>query len=215
MRDSAAEILGTLLVGQIPRELVLAVEEGLMAGAARAFTASKGMDEGHLPSVVGQARHFHMNEAFHRALDANGCEPSAIRGNRIITGRCGSFRLARFNIAEGFWINGRRSQTRKQMALANRAIEPLVRPDLFERIDSAPCGVVFFVACFAGSLQMHPDCPSSIQLALPDKTMESWLFREPLPTFLERYGQASVQPDLVRPRLKSRTVDLGTKSGLK
>lgn len=209
MRDSAANVIAELLRASISRELVLGVEEGLYAGAARAYAASKDMDEGHRPSAVGQARHFHMNEAFHRALAEGGSNPSAIRGNRIITGRAGMFKLARFNIAEGFWINGRRSQTRRQMALANRAIEPLVRPGFFDDHGPATEAVAFFVGCFSGSLSLHPDKPAAIQLAVPDKSMQSWLFREPLGEFLKRYDREQSQADLARPKLKRRFLDEG------
>jgi hypothetical protein len=61
-----------LLQRSLPRALVMAVEEALGVGAQRAHAASKGMHEGHLPHVVGQLRHFHMNEAFHRALAMGG-----------------------------------------------------------------------------------------------------------------------------------------------
>ena len=57
-----------LLVDCISRELVMAVEDALNAGAERAFEASRGADPGHLPHVLGQNRHFQMNEAYHRAL---------------------------------------------------------------------------------------------------------------------------------------------------
>lgn len=205
MRDKSKDLIGALLAASIPRELIMAVEDGLFAGASRAYMASKDMHEGHLPSVVGQARHFHMNEAFHLALEASGAQPTSIRGNKIITGRAGVFRLARFNIPEGMWVNGRRSQTRRQMALANRAIVPLVRPGFFDEQSVAPQGVAFFVACFSHSLQVHPERPSSVQIAVPDTQMESWLFREPLPEFIKRYEVRAAQPDLARPKLKRRT----------
>ena len=128
MPQPTQETIHALLVKNVPREVVMGVEDALAVGA---YVAARGMDEGHLPHVVGQLRHFHMNEAFQRALAANGAEPSPIRGNGIVTGRTGVFTLARFNIPEGFWINGRRSRTRKQMSLANMAIEPLVQPELF------------------------------------------------------------------------------------
>jgi hypothetical protein len=45
-----------LLLRNIPRGLVMGIDEALGAGAQRAYAASKGMDEGHLPHVVGQLR---------------------------------------------------------------------------------------------------------------------------------------------------------------
>lgn len=193
-----------LLVRNIPREVVMGIEEALSAGAQRAYTAARGMDDGHLPSVVGQLRHFHMNESFQRTLAASAASPSPLRGNRIITGRAGVFTLARFNIKEGLWINGRRSQTRKQMSLANVAIEPLVQPELFAEYVPPSEAVVFFVACFAGTLQIQPESPVSVQIAVPDRNMQGWLFREPIDAFVKRYDQKPVtgQDDLAMPKLK-------------
>ena len=61
-----------LLVRNVPRETLMGIEEALVAGAQRAYASARGMAEGHLPHVVGQLRHFHMNESFHRALAAGG-----------------------------------------------------------------------------------------------------------------------------------------------
>jgi hypothetical protein len=197
------ESIPDLLVRNVPRELVMAVEEALAVGAQRAHAASKGMDEGHLPHVVGQLRHFQMNESFHRALAMGSASPTAIRGNGIISGRSGVFTLARFNIPEGFWINGRRSQTRRQMSFANKAIEPLVQPELFDQYTSPSDAVAFFVACFSGSLHIQPESPLSVQIAVPDRDMRGWLFRESVGAFLQRYEhKPMLQDDLAKPKLK-------------
>lgn len=194
-----------LLLRNIPRELIMAVDEALEVGARRAYAASQGMDKGHLPHVMGQLRHFHMNESFHRALAMGGTSPTAIRGNSIVSGCSGLFKLARFNIPEGFWINGRRSHTRRQMAYANRAIEPLVQPDLFDRFVEPSEAVAFFVACFSGSLLTQPEAPLSVQIAVPDREMRGWLFRESVSAFVQRYEQKPVsQDDLAIPKLKKQ-----------
>jgi hypothetical protein len=197
------ETVPDLLVRNIRRELVMAVEEALVVGAQRAHSAAKGMDEGHLPHVVGQLRHFQMNESFHRALAMGDASPTAIRGNGIVSGRSGVFTLARFNIPEGFWINGRRSQTRRQMSFANKAIEPLVQPELFDQYASPSEAVAFFVACFSGSLHIQPESPLSVQIAVPDRDMRGWLFRESVGDFLQRYERKPMtQHDLAKPTLK-------------
>jgi hypothetical protein len=181
----------------------MAVEEALAAGAQRAHAAAKGMDDGHLPHVVGQLRHFQMNESFHRALAMGDASPTPIRGNGIVSGRSGVFRLARFNIPEGLWINGRRSQTRRQMSFANKAIEPLVQPELFDLYAPPSDAVAFFVACFSGSLHIQPESPLSVQIAVPNRDMRGWLFRESVGVFLQRYEhKPMVQDDLARPKLK-------------
>lgn len=203
MTEPTKETIPDLLVRDVPREIVMGVEEALVVGAQRAYVAARGMDDGHLPHVVGQLRHFHMNEAFQRALSAAGASPSPIKGNGIVTGRAGVFTLARFNTPEGSWINGRRSHTRRQMSMANMAIEPLVQPELFGDYQPPSEAVAFFVACFSGSLHVQPESPVSIQIAVPDRHMRSWLFKEPLDAFVRRYDQKPVvQRDLAVPKLK-------------
>ncbi len=203
MIQPVVESIPDLLRRSLPRELVMAVDDALIAGAQRAHLASKGMAEGHLPHVVGQLRHFHMNEAFHRALEMGEASPTDIRGNGIVSGRAGVFTLARFNIPDGFWINGRRSHTRRQMSYANRAIEPLLQPELFEQYTVPAEAVAFFVACFSGSLHIQPESPISVQIAVPDREMRGWLFKEPLNAFLQRYEREPVaQEDLAKPTLK-------------
>ncbi len=203
MNQPPKDSIPDLLQRNVPRTLVMAVEEALGVGAQRAHAASKGMHEGHLPHVVGQLRHFYMNEAFHRALAMGEASPTAIRGNSIVSGRSGVFTLARFNIPDGFWINGRRSHTRRQMSFANKAIEPLVQPELFEQYTAPSDAVAFFVACFSGSLHIQPESPVSVQIAVPNRDMRGWLFKEPLNEFLQRYEQQpSVQDDLAKPKLK-------------
>lgn len=203
MAGPAVDTIPDLLVRNMPRELTMGIEEALYAGAQRAHVAANGMHEGHLPHVMGQMRHFHMNESFHRALEIGNTSPTAIRGNGIVMGRSGVFTLARFNIHEGFWINGRRSHTRRQMSAANRAIEPLVQPELFDSYLPPTDAVAFFVACFSGSLSIQPETPVSIQIAVPDREMRGWLFREPLDAFLKRYElNLHGQGDHAIPKLK-------------
>jgi hypothetical protein len=200
MRNPSGDTIPGLLVENVSRELVLAVEDGLVVGARRAFVSSKDMAKGHRPSVVGQLRHFHMNEAFHQSLEGAGIVCSPIKGNALVTGSSGMFKLARFNIKEGLWVNARRSQTRKHMALANRAIEPLVQPGFFDEYRRPDSAVAFFVGIFSGA---PSESPSSIDIAVPNRDMSGWLFREPLQAFLERYEAVAKQEDLAKPKLKS------------
>lgn len=198
------EAIHDLLVKNIPRELVMGLEEAKLVGAQRAFAAARGMDDGHFSNALGQLRHFHMNESFHRALTVAGASPSPLRGNQIVTGKSGIFTLARFNTKYGVWSSGRRSETRKQMSLANAAIEPLVQPGLFSSYVEPSQAIVFVVACFTGSMHSQPEIPVSIEIAVPDRYMRNWLFREPIDAFIKRYDQQSVagQDDLAVPKLK-------------
>jgi hypothetical protein len=89
------------------------------------------------------------------------------------------------------------------MSQANRAIEPLVQPELFSRYEPPSDAVAFFVACFSGNLHNQPESPVSIQIAVPDRHMRGWLFREPLEAFVKRYDQMPLgQHDLAVPKLK-------------
>ena len=199
----ANETIQNLLLKNVSKVMLMGIEEALIAGAQRAYTASRGMDNGHLPHIVGQLRHFHMNESFHRALTIGDALPTPIHGNRIVTGRSGVFTLARFNIPQGFWINGRRSCTRREMSMANKAIEPLIQPDLFTDYVPPSNAVAFFVSCFSKSLQTQPETPVSIQIAVPDSTMKGWLFKESIEAFIKRYEvEISTQNDSAIPKLK-------------
>ena len=209
MNERSELTLPDLLLSNIPREVVMGVEEALLAGAQRAYAAARGMNEGHLSSAVGQMRHFHMNEAFQRCLAANSAEPSPIRGNSIVVGRTGIVTLARFNTPIGVWNNARRSYTRRVMSLANEAIEPLVYPGLFHNYVPPAKATAFFVACFSGSVNVQPEAPISIQLAVPDQHMRRWLFRETVTKFLERSVEGvTAQEDAAVPVLRK---DIGKK----
>lgn len=203
MDDAKSKLIPGLLLKSIPRDLIMGIEEGLIIGALRAYDASADMDPGHRANALGQNRHFKMNEGFYEALLTGGASPGPLRGNNIVTGHSGNFVLGRFNISAGVWNNGRRSNLRRQLSLANLAMEPLVQPGLFSQILPLNDLVVFFVSCFSGSLYYQPEKPVSIEIAVPDSKMEGWLFRESLPMFLKRYNVDSKQIDTAIPVLKS------------
>ena len=58
MEKPTKETIHDLLVRNVPLEVIMGIEEALVVGAQRAYIAARGMDDGHLPSVVGQLRHF-------------------------------------------------------------------------------------------------------------------------------------------------------------
>ncbi len=193
--------IADLLIANIPRDLLMGVEDALQAGAIRGFNASKGMNEGHLSTVLGQMRHFHMNEAFNEALIAANGKPTPIKGNSIVVGQAGLFRLSRFNTSSKLWNNGRRSRFRREMAETNRAIEQLIQPSLFD-LEPITQATAFFVASFSGSTKIQPEAPQAIHIAVPDKRMSGWLFKEPLGVFLARYDEVQSQNDTAMPTLK-------------
>jgi len=196
---SGSESIAELLVRNIPRDLVLAVEDAFQAGAQRAYAASRDSDAGHRRNVLGQLRHFYMNELFHSALEVAGASPSQLRGNEVVAGAVGAVRLGRFNVPQGIWNTASRASSRRIMALANKAVEALVQADFFvPRIVNINC-TAFFAAVFD---HVQPELPISIQIAVPDSQMKGWLFRESTTDFLARYEQASSQADKAIPKLK-------------
>jgi hypothetical protein len=197
------ETVDSLLIRNIPRDLAMGVEDALRTGAQRGFGAGVGMNPGHRSNAVGQMRHFHMNETFRDALEAAGANPSPIKGNSVVVGRAGVLMLGRFNISNNVWNNGRRSRARREMSLANRAIEPLVTPDLFEVMQPITKAAVFFVAVFDRSVQDSLAIPISIDIAVPDHQMMGWLYRKSIASFLELYETpVETQLDLAKPTLK-------------
>jgi hypothetical protein len=199
----SSETIANLIVETLPRDLILTVDELLEAGAVRAYQKAKDASDGHLSHVVGTLRHFCMNEAFHAALDGNGGAPTPVRGNRLVVGRVGVIQLGRFNIHPGPWYNARRSKSRLVMAEANRAIEPWVIQDFFDpqSVVAPATMTVFFVAVFS-SFVKDGERPMSIEIAVPDKDMRGWLFREPIDLFVQRYTKKVVQEDKALPKLK-------------
>jgi hypothetical protein len=196
--------IAKLLVQHLPRDLVMGIEDALTTGARRAYSSAEGMNPGHLASVIGHMRHFHMNETFHDALAAAGASPTELRGNTIVVGRAGIFAVGRFNISRGMWNHGSRSQARRKLAQENRYIEGLLQPELFGALDTpVTTGAVFFVAEFSGLVHHSPEAPLFINVAVPDRSMQQWLFWEPVSLFLMRYNVAETQADLAIPVLKS------------
>lgn len=201
--------IASLLVQHIPRDLIMGVEDALLTGARRGFGVGAEMKQGHRAHAVGQMRHFHMNETFRDALEAGGTNPTQIKGNRVVVGNAGIFALGRFNISNGVWNNGRRSRTRREMALANASIEPLVMPDLFESYKPTSKATVFFVGVFDRSVQDTMAIPMSIDVAVPDHELKGWLFRMSTTNFLAIYESQTVadaQPDLAMPLLKAGVI---------
>lgn len=191
-----------LLVNDLPRELVLGVEEAMIVGAQRGYISTRNMADGHRRSALGHQRHFHMNETYYQTLVSHGIQPTQLSGNRIVTGRSGMLMLGRFNMRGADWMKGSRSVTRKQLSKVNEALTSCMLPDLFIEPEIPTELAVFFVSRFSGELDESAATPESIYVAVPDKDIKKWLFREPLSMFLQRYDQQSVQDDLAQPRLK-------------
>ncbi|MBH8239763.1 hypothetical protein [Pseudomonas aeruginosa] len=203
MSQRSSKAIAEFIMRNVPRDLMLGVEDALNTGAMRGYASAKGMNKGHVKNAVGQMRHFHMNEAFNDALVAGNANPTPIRGNGLVVGRSGVIALSRFNISAGVWNNARRNITRRHLAEANRAIEQFIQPALFDAQPVSQASL-FFVAAFSGSMEIQPDTPQVIYVAVPDKEMKSWIFQEPLERFCSRYFEIEnpLQPDTAKPKLK-------------
>jgi len=200
MNVRPTESIADLLVSNLSLDLLMGIEEALQVGAERAFKSVEKMHEGHLPSAIGQMRHFNMNETFHDALLASSAIPTPIKGNTIVVGQSGIFALSRFNVSTQKWNNSRRSKSRRKLCLSNFQIEPLVQPSLFGDSSTISQGTAFFVSSFLDTSSKKPD---SIDIVVPNVEMTQWLFNEPLSVFIKRYETEPVQMDGAQPVLKA------------
>ncbi|HBP0855500.1 hypothetical protein LER27_28680 [Pseudomonas aeruginosa] len=209
MTDARKPSIADLLIHNVPRNLVMGVEDACDAGALRAHLVTKDMDDKHRKNALGQMRAFHMNELFDEALQAAGAVHTSLRGNGVVVGKSGIFKFSRVNMSSAMWNNCRRSAIRRQLAEANQSMTQLVQPSLFAQ-EPITTGTFFFVACFSGSLTIQPEKPLEIHIAVPDAKIEGWLFREPLSQFLARYDEAPTQQiDLAKPKLKPGLLETG------
>lgn len=201
--------IADMLIANVPRDLVMGIEDACDAGALRAHLATKDMNGKHRKNALGQMRHFHMNEMFSEALQVADAEHIPLKGNGVVVGQAGMFKFSRVNMSSKIWNNCKRSAIRRQLAEANQNMAQLVQPSLFAPAEIIS-GTFFFVACFSGSLHIQPEKPLEIHIAVPDAQLEGWLFREPLKKFLSRYDEApQLQVDLAVPKLKVGIIETG------
>lgn len=194
------------LVSNLAKDLVMGINDALYAGAERAFLRAKHDATGHRASILGNMRHWCMNEEFFKTLLANGCSPSPLKGNNLVTGKSGIFNIGRINDNNVSWNNLTRAKTRQQLAEHNRFIESLIQPGLFDNPQNIPTATVFFLARFSGSFVEQPESPISVELVVPSHDMRSWLFRESIGLFLGRYEQEVLQTDKAFTKLKSKKI---------
>lgn len=201
--DLACRPLVEGLMRALTLDNLLRIEEALLVGVERADLEANGRDEGHLPSVRGQLRHFHQNELFHQALVMSGAQPSPLRGTSLVVGGMAGVTIARMSAKDGPWVkNGSRSKLRKQLASINQHAQQLLQPDLFEtETRELSSMTAFFVTVFGAE-------GVRIEVAVPDPEMKGWLFREPVSEFVKRYVWAAEQEqaDLAKPTLKRQAL---------
>lgn len=201
------EAIAAMLITNVPRDLVMGVEDAFTAGALQAFGLTKDVRK-QRKTALGYMRHIQMNERFSDLLEASSAELISSQGNRVIVGVAGMFKFARLNMNTTNWNRPSRSITRRELAEANEAMSQLVQPSLFEPQD-VTSGTFFFVARFSGSLHHHPEKPLQVYIAVPNPKMDGWLFREPLSHFLDRYEAVPKQADNAKVKLKAGFIELG------
>ncbi|WP_139379533.1 alpha/beta hydrolase [Zoogloea sp. LCSB751] len=190
-----------LLIKNLPRDLVLAIEEALAGAAKIAFESTAKSHPGHRANELGNARYFRANEAFFDVLATYGASPTPLHGNGLVVGHAGDFKLARFNVRVGPWYNARRSRKRMALVQGNEYIAELVQGSLFESEEQqVPSGIVFFVMEFG---ETAAERPLDILIAVPAPGMKSWLYCESISTFVQGYSEPSHQDDVAKPVLKA------------
>lgn len=208
---SMPDDIATVLREHLTPQLLLSIRDALTSGATRAHASVNLRHKGHMASAVSQIRHFHMNEAFHRALEENGASPTPPSGNTIVTARAGILTTARLNTTHNPLASARRSSSRRLLAKANDVIGRLAQPDLFECRAPVTAATVFFIATFA---DYKSALPASLHIAVPDKNIRHWLFMEELDNFINSYTeQPMAQPDLAVPRIKRSAAARQRKKG--
>lgn len=200
----SSEGIESLIVAHVPRDLIAAMEEALIIGAAEGAMGSGTLARGHRAHAIGHMRHFRTNERFHDALAAADASPTPLNGNRLVVGRIGIFSISRFNVTTHFWGNAKRSKARRQLAMFNRAIEHLVSPDLFDSYKPAQTASLFAVGVFDRSPGDALAELVRIDIAIPRPDLDGWLYRQPVAKTLALYEtkQAASQPDMAHPILK-------------
>jgi hypothetical protein len=202
------DAIAALLIANVPRDLVMGVEDAFAAGALEAHSMTKGVSKKQRKIALGYMRHIQMNERFSDLLEAADAELVPLQGNRVIVGKAGMCKFSRLNMTTTNWNHASRSTIRRELSEANQAMSELVQPSLF---DAQPVngGTFFFIARFSGSLHHHPETPLQIYIAVPTPKMDGWIFREPLNQFLDRYDAAPQQIDNATVKLKTGLIELG------
>lgn len=204
------DAIAALLIANVPRDLVMGVEDAFGAGALQAYALTKEVSNKQRKIALGYMRHIQMNERFSDLLEASNAELVSSQGNRVIVGMAGMFKFARLNMSTTNWNRTTRSTIRRELAEANEAMSQLIQPSLFGPQD-VTSGAFFFVARFSGSLHHQPEKALQVYIAVPNPKMDGWLFREPLSQFLDRYEAAPKQADNATVKLKAGLIELGGK----
>ena len=183
----------------------MACEDAYYDGDERGRVQSAVFAGGHRPSAAGQIKHFRINEAFYEALDAQGAEPTPLKGTRLVIGRLGIFNIVRLNVPGHKWVSLRRSATRKALAELNDSIQrKYVQSDFFTETTAPTGGTLFILGVMDGVDENGIAQLTQVMVALPAPDMRSWLYKSTISDFVSLYDQAGVadQLDNAQPKLK-------------
>ena len=197
--------LEQLIIKNIPRDVFMACEDAYYDGDERGRAQSSGFAEGHRPSAAGHSKHFRINEAFHEALQAQGADPTPLKGTRLVVGRLGIFNIARLNVPGHKWVSLRRSATRKALAELNDSIKTkYVQHDFFATNSEPSSGTIFILGVMDGIDENGIAQLTQVMVALPAPDMKSWLYKSTISDFVSLYDQMGVheQVDNAQPPLK-------------
>lgn len=203
MSASGQEKIGDLLSSSITRDFLLNLEQMIPSALERVRKFGDGFLAGHRPSVLGQVRHFALNEALVHCLDECGLPHPPLRGNAIMVGKVGLVSLARVHMGQSQWDNSRRSKTKVKLCKPNYLAKRLVNPDMFEDeplIEDIPEITAFIVTEGDGANGIAP-----IYIVVPDETMDlrNPVFKEDLPVFMRRYQRSQDVVDKAFSKLKA------------
>lgn len=199
---SGHEKIAEILLGSIPRELLLSFERHYPSALERALQIGQTVDKGHRASVVGHNRHFFLNEALMASLEECGISHAPLRGNSILVGKVGLTAVARVHMNGGKWDNSRRSKAKVKLCTPNRKVTSMVQRDwLQEQNSEAIEAVTAFLVTQGDGTDLSP---CQVYIAVPDENMDlrNPIFAEQLSTFVMRYQQVQNVRDTAQPKLK-------------
>lgn len=207
MSDLNSKDLEDLIIQNIPRDALMALEDAYASGDQKCVTHATLFVKDHRSSGAGQNRHFFNNENFHEALMAHGANPTRLCGTRLVIGRLGIFNIARLNVPGHKWVKIKDSKTRKDLACYNLEIErKYVQSDLFDKAKSFVAnGTIFIIGVMDGwDKEIGIPRLTQVMIALPAPNLESWIYIKPLKEFIKLYSlpETVIQQDNATPILK-------------
>jgi hypothetical protein len=196
-----------LIIQQIPRDVLMACEDAYYSGDEKGRARASAFVKSHRPSAAGQVKHFHINETFYEALDAQGAQPTPLKGTKLVVGKVGIFNIARLNVPSHKWVNSRKSAMRKKLAEVNDNIaRKYVQSDMFKDAAEPNGGTIFILGVMDGADENGIAQLTQVMIAVPAPDLRSWLYLKSVPDFLKLYDQADsvVQLDNAQPKLKKQ-----------